>query len=160
MDTTQQPNAKPLLSPPATATAPLAGQTVMIHYNAPSMRGRVIFGGLVPWNVVWRTGANPATTLITPIPLHIGRLLVPAGTYTLYTLPNKDKWLLIVNKQTGQWGTEYHAEQDLGRVELKHHTLDAPQEVMSISFEDVKKESAELHIRWARTDESVKVTTP
>jgi hypothetical protein len=154
----QQPKTLP--SPPATATVPLAGQTITIHYNAPSVRGRVIFGGLVPWNEVWRTGANPATTLITPVPLHIGTLLVPAGTYTIYTLPNKDKWLLIVNKQTGQWGTEYHPEQDLGRVELKHHGLDASQEVMSISFKDVKKDSAELHICWATTDESVKVTTP
>jgi hypothetical protein len=158
MDMSQQP--KTLLSPPATATVELAGQTVTISYNAPSVRGREIFGGLVPWNVVWRTGANPATTLITPIPLHIGTLLVPAGKYTIYTLPNKDKWLLIVNKQTGQWGTEYYPEQDLGRVELKHHALDAAQEVMSISFGDMHKDSAELHIRWATTDESVKVTTP
>jgi hypothetical protein len=68
--------------------------------------------------------------------------------------------LLIVNKHTGQWGTEYYPAEDLGRVELKHHTLDTPQEVMSISFDDIKKDSAELHIRWAAEDESVKVTTP
>jgi hypothetical protein len=158
MDAPQQ--GKPLLSPAAVATVTLAGSNIVIHYNSPSMRGREIFGGLVPYDKVWRTGANPATTLITPVDLHIGRLLVPAGEYTLYTLPSKDHWLLIVNKHTKQWGTEYYPAEDLGRVELKRHTLDTPQEVMSISFDDIKKDSAELHIRWANEDESVKVTTP
>jgi hypothetical protein len=153
-------DGKKLPSPPATANVTLEGQTVTIHYNAPSMRGRTIFGKLVPYSQVWRTGANPATTLITPIPLHFGALLVPAGTYTIYSLPNKDKWMLIINKQTGQWGTEYHQEQDLGRVEMKSHTLPNPQELMSLSFDDIKKDSAEFHIRWANLDESVKVTTP
>ena len=80
------------------------------------MRGRKIMGGLVPYGKVWRTGANPATTLITKANLKIGTLDVPAGTYTIYTLPNEDQWLLIVNKQTGQWGTVYHEDQDLGRT--------------------------------------------
>ena len=153
-------DGKQLPSPPATANVSLEGQTITIKYNTPHMRGRKIFGGLVPYNEIWRTGANPATTLITPIPLHIGSLLVPAGTYTIYSLPTKDKWMLIINKQTGQWGTEYHQEQDLGRVEMKHHDLDSPQEVMSLSFDDIKKDSAEFHIRWDRLDESVKITTP
>jgi hypothetical protein len=148
-------------SPPATATVSLAGQNLTIHYNSPSLRGRRIGGSeIVPWNQIWRTGANPATTLITPVPLHIGSLLVPAGTYTLYTLPTATKWMLIVNKQTKQWGTEYHQEQDLGRIEMKAHTLPGAQEVMSISFDDIKKDSAELHIRWDTADESVKISTP
>ncbi len=114
------PSKGPLVSPPAKATVSLAGQTLSISYNSPSLRGRHLGGPeIVPWNQVWRTGANPATTLVTPVPLHIGSLLVPAGTYTLYTLPTETKWMLIVNKQTGQWGTEYHQEQDLGRVEIK-----------------------------------------
>ncbi len=153
-------DGKPLPSPAAVASVTLAGSNVTINYNSPSMRGREIFGGLVPYGKVWRTGANPATTLITPVDLHIGRLLVPAGTYTIYTLPSKDHWMLIINKHTKQWGTEYYPAEDLGRVELKHHTLDTPQEVMSISFDDIKHDSAELHIRWATEDESVKVTTP
>lgn len=153
-------DGKKLPSPAATTSVTLAGSNVTINYNAPSMRGREIFGGLVPYQKVWRTGANPATSLITPVSLHIGRLLVPAGEYTVYTLPAKDKWMLIINKHTKQWGTEYYEAEDLGRVELKHHTLDSPQEVMSISFDDIKKDSAELHIRWATEDESVKVTTP
>ncbi len=153
-------DTKNMPSPPATATVTLAGQTLTIKYHTPHMRNREIFGGLVPYGEVWRTGANPATTLITPVSLHIGSLLVPAGTYTIYSLPSRDKWMLIINKQTGQWGTEYHQDQDLGRVEMKGHTLDSAQEVMSLSFDDIKRDSSELHIRWAKTDESVKITTP
>jgi hypothetical protein len=159
--TLAQTPQQPMLSPPASATVTLAGQTLKIDYHAPSLRGRHLGGPeIVPWSTVWRTGANDATSLTTPIPLHIGMLLVPAGSYTLYTLPTAGKWMLIVNKQTKQWGTEYHPEQDLGRVELKSHTLPSAQEVMSISFDDIKKDSAELHIRWETTDESVKVSTP
>jgi Protein of unknown function (DUF2911) len=148
-------------SPPAVATVTMGGANVTIKYNTPSLRGRHLGGPeIVPWNQVWRTGANPATTLITNAPLHIGTLLVPAGTYTIFTLPTPNKWMLIVNKQTGQWGLEYHQEQDLGRVEMKSKTLPSSQEVMSISFDDIKKDSAELHVRWETTDEYVKITTP
>jgi hypothetical protein len=161
MDMPAANSQQPLPSPPATASVTLAGQTLTIKYNSPSLRGRHLGGPeIVPWNTIWRTGANPATTLITPVPLHIGTLLVPAGTYTIYTLPSPTKWMLIVNKQTGQWGTEYHPEQDLGRVEMKSHTLPSSQEIMSISFDDIKKDSAELHIRWETTDESIKISTP
>jgi len=135
--------AQPMPSPPATATVTLAGQTITINYHAPSLRNRHLGGPeIVPWNTIWRTGANDATTLITPIPLHIGTLLVPAGTYTIYSLPTPTKWMLIVSKETGQWGTEYHSEKDLGRIELKSHTLPDAQEVMSISFDGIKKDSA------------------
>ena len=152
---------KPMPSPPATATVTLAGQTITIKYNQPSLRGRHLGGPeIVPWDKVWRTGANPATTLITPVSLHIGTLLVPAGEYTLYTLPTPSKWMLIVNKQTHQWGTVYNQDQDLGRTEMKSHTLPSSQEVMSISFDDIKRDSAELHIRWETTDQSIKVSTP
>ena len=147
-------------SPPATATVNFGGQEVKIKYNTPHMRGRAIMGGLVPYGEVWRTGANPATTLITPVPLHIGTLLVPAGTYTIYTLPNAGEWKLIVNKQTGQWGTEYKQEMDLGRVAMKGKEIKTPQEVMSISFDETKGNETELHVRWEKTDEYVKVTTP
>ena len=150
---------KPLLSPPAMANVTLAGQTISLKYNAPSLRNRAMTS-IVPYNQVWRTGANPATTLVTPVSLHVGTLLVPAGTYTMYTLPSRDKWMLIINKQTGQWGTVYSQDRDLGRTEMKAHTLSSSQEVMSLSFEDIKKDSAELHVRWGTTDESVKVSTP
>ena len=161
MDMPTAGQKKPMLSPPATATVSLQGQTLTIHYNTPSLRGRHVGGAeIVPFGQVWRTGANPATTLVTPVSLHIGALLVPAGTYTIYTLPVEHHWKLIVNKQTGQWGTEYHAEQDLGRVDMVERKLDSPQEVMSISFDEIKKDSAVMHVRWDQVDEAVKVSTP
>ena len=158
----QEPNAAPkkLLSPPAKADVKLTNATVTIDYSTPSMRGREIFGALVPYGKVWRTGANPATTFKTTGDLQIGDLKVPAGTYTLYTLPTADGWKLIINKQTGQWGLVYNADQDLARVEMMKATLPAPQEVMSISFENSSADSTELHVRWETTDRYVIITKP
>jgi len=148
---------KPLLSPPAVAEVKLDGHAVTIHYNTPFMRGRKIMGGLVPYGQVWRTGANPATSLVTTVNLKIGSAMVPAGAYTLYTLPSEGTWMLIINKQTGQWGTVYNQSQDLARVEMKKATLPEPQEKMSISFEHTHGKSTELHVRWETTDVSVPV---
>ena len=150
----------PLPSPPATASVIVAGGTIDIHYNTPHMRGRKIMGELVPYGQVWRTGANPATTLITSVPLKFGDLLVPEGTHTIYTLPGPDQWLLIVNNQTGQWGLTYDQGQDLGRTPMKAKPMASPQEVMSISFENTKPNSTELHVRWETTDEYVTVAKP
>ncbi len=143
---------KPLPSPPAKAEVQLGGKDVSIAYNTPSMRGRKIMGGLVPYGKVWRTGANPATTLKTAATLKIGSADVPAGTYTLYTLPSADTWKLIINKQTGQWGTHYDQGQDLARVDMQKKTLPEPQEKMSISFENTQGNSTELHVKWETTD--------
>ncbi len=143
---------KPMASPPATATVELNGKTVSIAYNTPSMRGRKIFGGLVPYGKVWRTGANPATTLKTEANLKIGAATVPAGTYTLFTIPSETVWKLIINKQTGQWGLHYEEAQDLARVDMKKSTLPAPQEKMSISFENTQGNKTQLHVRWDTTD--------
>jgi len=154
-----QANA-PLPSPAATASVTVAGGTIDIHYNTPHMRGRKIMGGLVPYGTVWRTGANPATTLITSVPLKFGDLLVPAGTHTIYSLPGADTWQLIINNETGQWGTEYKPEMDLGRVPMTAKPMTAPQEVMSLSFENTKANATELHIRWETTDRYVAITKP
>ncbi len=111
------PPQKPL-SPKQQVEYKAGSKKITIDYSAPSKRGRVIFGGLVPYAQVWRTGANAATTLTTNADLMIGSLHVPAGKYTLYTIPGEKEWTLIVNRQTGQWGTEYDEKQDLGRVKL------------------------------------------
>src|ERR1700749_2167960 len=98
---------KPPASPPGQATLTFAdGKTVTIDYSRPSMRNRKIFGGLVPYDQVWRTGANAATSLKTDVDLTIGGTAVPKGSYTVYSLPGMNSWQLIINKQTGQWGTE------------------------------------------------------
>ena len=149
---------KPMPSPPAKADVMLDGKDITITYNSPSMRGRVIMGGLVPYGQVWRTGANPATTLVTPIDLKIGDLLVPAGTYTLFTLPSVDAdWKFIVSKKTGEWGIPYPEGNDLGRTSMHGAHLPAPQEAMSITFEKTGKRSTELHVKWETTDEWVKI---
>jgi hypothetical protein len=135
----------------------LGGKAVTIDYNSPRMRGRVIMGEVVPYDKVWRTGANPATTLKTETNLQIGTLAVPAGTYTLYTLPAKSGWLLIVNKQTGQWGTVYDEKQDLGRTPMTAKTAGSPLENMTISFEHTSGTETELHVKWEKTDEFVTV---
>lgn len=154
----QSTGGKPLASPAATASTTLDGKSVVIWYNAPSARCRTVMGEVVPYGKVWRTGANPATTLVTAGRLKIGTLDVPAGTYTIYTLPSQgDAWLLIINKQTGQWGTEYHQEQDLGRTAMTANPLAKPQEVMSISFEHTEGRTTELHVKWEKTDEFVTV---
>jgi hypothetical protein len=154
-----QPKAV-LPSPAATASVTLAGGTIDIRYNSPQMRGRKIMGGLVPYGKVWRTGANPATTLITSVPLKFGSLLVPAGTHTLYSLPSADTWQLILNNQTGQWGLTYNQGMDLGRIPMQSKPMAAPQEGMSLSFENTTPTSTELHIRWETTDRYVVITAP
>ena len=154
-----KPAAAPLASPPAMAETTLDGAKITIHYNSPAMRGRKIMGGLVPYGKEWRTGANPATTLVTTGNLKIGTLTVPAGTYTLFTLPAAPgtPWLLIVSKKTGEWGIPYPAGNDLGRTPMHGAKLPAPQESMTISFEKSTKHSTELHTKWETTDESVKI---
>jgi hypothetical protein len=152
-----QGDSKAPLSPPATAEVSLNGKQVTIHYNSPRIKGRTVGVEVAPYGKIWRTGANPATTLITATNLKIGTLNVPAGTYTIYTLPNSDQWLLIINKQTGQWGTEYSESKDLGRTPMQGKTLPSSQEDMTISFEHTKGGSTELHIKWATTDEWVDV---
>lgn len=153
----QPVNGKPLASPAATASTTLDGKSVVIRYNAPSVRCRKVMGGLVPYGKVWRTGANPATTLVTGTRLKIGTVDVPAGTYTIYSLPGAETWMLIVNKQTGQWGTVYHQDQDLGRTVMTTNPLAMPQETMSISFEHTHGHTTELHVKWEKTDAYVTV---
>jgi hypothetical protein len=149
----QQPPA----SPPANAHVTLNGKAVTINYNSPRLKGRTIGADIVPYGEVWRTGANPATTLITPTNLKIGTLDVPAGTYTLFTLPNKDKWLFIVSKKTGEWGIPYPEGNDLGRTPMTSKPVASSQENMSISFENTKGSSTELHVKWGTTDQYVTV---
>ena len=155
----QSVNGKPLASPAEMAEVRLDGKAVVIHYNAPSVRCRKIMGGVVPFGEVWRTGANPATSFTTETDLLIGDQRVPAGKYTLYTLPAAPgtPWLLIVNKETGQWGTVYHQAQDLGRVPMHAEALSSPQEVMSLSFEKTKAMTTQLHVKWETTDEWVEL---
>lgn len=140
-----QEQKKPL-SPPGTATLTFAdGKTVTINYSRPSMRNRKIFGGLVPYDQVWRTGANAATSLKTDVALNIGGTNVPAGSYTIYSLPGMNSWQLIINKQTGQWGTEYSQGQDLARIPMKVTRRSSGLELFTISFDKMGGNAATLN---------------
>lgn len=149
--TAQEPK-KPL-SPPAKATATLNGKAVTIDYSAPSKRNRVIMGELVPYGKVWRTGANAATTLTTAGDLMLGSLHVPAGKYTLLTIPGEKEWTLIVSKQSGLWGSNgYDEKQDLGRVKMTVTPLKNTVETFAIGI-DAKA----LTMQWENVQASVPV---
>ena len=148
---------KPRLSPKTQATGSIAGKKITIDYGAPSVRGRKIMGELVPYGKVWRTGANEATTLTTESDLVIGTVNVPAGKYTLFTLPTAEGWTLIINRQTGQWGTNYDESQDLGRVPMKVVALKAPVETMNISIAGGADKKGTLKLAWENTEVSVPV---
>ncbi|MFN2570541.1 MAG: DUF2911 domain-containing protein [Gemmatimonadales bacterium] len=140
------------LSPRDTVRATVNGAEVSIDYGRPMKRGREIFGNVVPWNAVWRTGANAATQLQTSADLTIGGATVPAGKYTLWTMPSPSGWQLIINKQIGQWGTEYNPAQDLVRVNAKVETLASPVEQFAIAVE-----AGQMTLAWDRTKVSVPV---
>lgn len=142
----------PVLSPRDTVQLELAaGRRVYIDYGRPSMRGRRIMGGLVPYGRVWRTGANAATTFVTDVDLDVGGTRVPRGTYTLYTIPTATGWTLIVNRQTGQWGTQYEAARDLARIPMRVSTLRAPVEQFTVALERGAAGAGTLAFTWENT---------
>jgi hypothetical protein len=145
-------------SPPATATLDLGGgKSITVDYSSPRAKGRKIFGALVPMGQVWRTGANEATTFVTTAEVSVGGATVPAGNYTLFTIPDKDKWTLIISKKTGEWGTQYPGpSNDLARVEMKVSTLPAPVENFTISF-DKSANGGTLNVEWETTRASVAI---
>lgn len=150
--------AKKPLSPAAKATAEFGGKKITIDYSAPSRRGRVVMGELVPYGKLWRTGANAATTLETSADLMIGSLHVPAGKYTLFTLPTANEWTLVVSRQKDLWGTGgYDEKQDLGRVKMNVKKLDAPVETFVIAVKPTDAQNGVLSLSWENVEASVPV---
>ncbi len=146
-------------SPPASASCDLGGgKTIKTDYSSPRAKGRTIYGGLVPFGEVWRTGANAATTFVPSADVVMGGKTVPAGKYTIFTVPTADKWTLIVNKKTGEWGIPYKYESDeLARVDMKVSKLPAPVENFTINY--VKSGSGcTLQIDWETTRASVDIS--
>lgn len=145
-------------SPAESATCDLGGgKTIKTDYSSPRMKGRKIFGELVPYGKVWRTGANEATTFVTSSDVTVGGTDVPAGSYTLFTIPNADKWTLIINKKTGEWGIPYKYESDeLGRVDMTVSKLPSPVENFTISYEK-SGNGCTMHMDWDTTRASVEI---
>jgi hypothetical protein len=143
-------------SPPATATVDFGGgKSLTIEYSSPRVKGRKIFGEVVPYGQVWRTGANEATSFVSNVDLNVGGTMVPAGSYTLFTIPNKDKWTLILSKKTGEWGTNYPGpSEDLVRIDMAVSTPPSLTENFTISL-DKTPIGATLNIDWENTRAAV-----
>jgi len=151
-------------SPPASAACKFSdGKTIKIDYSSPRAKGRKIFGdasekALVPYGQIWRTGANDATTFVTDTNLNVGGKAVPAGSYTIFTVPKADAWSLVISKKTGEWGTDYPGEkEDLVRVPMTVSKTSAPVENFTIAF-DRAGSKCTLRIEWENTRASVDIT--
>ena len=145
-------------SPRDSVKAVFGGKPVTVNYGRPSARGRKIVGGVVPYNQIWRTGANEATTLSTEVELVLGGTTIPRGTYSLYTLPSKSSWRLVVNKEVGQSGLVYHQRLDIARVKLQKASLKDYVERFTISIERVSLNSGVLRLAWEKTTLSIPFT--
>jgi len=145
-------------SPPASAKCDLpAGKSITVDYSSPRAKGRKIFGGLVPYGEVWRAGANEATTFVTTADLMVGGEHVAAGKYTLFTIPEKDKWTLIISKKTGEWGIPYPGQaDDLLRVDMKAGATSGPVENFTIGF-DKSANGCTLRMEWENTKATIDI---
>ena len=131
-----------------TARATIGPASFMVDYGRPLARGRVLLGNVIPFDHVWRTGANAATQFTTSAPITLGGLRLAKGTYTLWTVPRENGAELIVNKQIGQWGTEYHQSSDLGRAALDARTVATPVEKFTISISPTDARHGTLVLEW------------
>ena len=152
-------------SPPGTASVTFAdGKTVTVDYSRPKINDpksgavRKIFGELVPYDKEWRTGANEATSFVTNADLMVGDLHVPAGKYTLYTIPGESEWTIIINKQTGQWGTQYDEKQDLGRTKVSSGKTASSVPQFTIALNKSGDKKADMTLEWENTSVKVPVT--
>jgi hypothetical protein len=152
------PGEGQVASPPARAACKFAdGKTVSVRYSSPRMRGRKIFGDLVPYGEVWRAGADDATTFAPNANVIVGGKNIPAGNYTMFALPTPAKWTLIISKQIGEWGIPYPGERyDFARAEMKVGKLGAPLENFTISF-DAAGSSCTMNLDWETTRASIDI---
>ena len=145
------------LSPRDTVRAQAGGASLWVDYGRPAMRGRVVFGGVVPYNEVWRTGANAATQFRTDQALDFGGVVVPAGFYTLWTIPSPGGWKLLVNGETGQWGTDHKPDRDLYTIQMTAGALPEAVERFTIGI-DPAPQGGVLHFDWDTTRASAAFT--
>ncbi len=148
----------PAPSPAATLKQRVGITDIQIDYSRPSMKERVIFGGLVPFDKIWRTGANSATKISFSTAVKLGGTPVPAGEYALFTIPGKTEWTVILNKVTGQWGSyAYDEKNDVARCKVTPVTIPTAVETFGIGLADLTQHSATLFLTWEKTRVPVKV---
>lgn len=134
------------------------GKSVKTDYSSPRAKGRKIYGGLVPYGEVWRTGANEATSFVTTADLTVDGKNIPAGSYTIFTVPTADKWTLIINKKTGEWGIPYKYESDeLARVDMSASKTAGPVENFTISFHEMGN-GCHMYLDWENTRATIELT--
>ena len=150
---------RPRVSPHESVTGTIDGATLTVTYGRPYMRGRTIFGGLVPYGRVWCPGADEATVLDSTRPLRIASLDVPAGPHTIWVLPTAEAWSLIVSKEPSGFHTQYHPDRDLGRIELRKRDVATP--VEQLTFAIGRRETGvggTISMTWERIEVSVPFT--
>jgi hypothetical protein len=145
-------------SPPANVAATIAGKKITIEYYAPSTHGRKIMGALVPFGEVWCTGANWATKITSEANLQMGSLKLPAGSYSIWTLPNANEWTLIINKETGQFHKDYDSSTDFGRTKMDLKALADPVETFKIELRSDGGNKGTLALDWEKTEASIPFT--
>ena len=142
----------PAPSPACTLKQRVGVTDIEVVYSRPGVKDRVIFGGMVPYGKVWRTGANSATKITFSTPVKLNGTDVPAGTYALFTIPGEDEWTIIINKGAEQWGAfQYDEKLDVVRFKATPASLTKPMETFVIEFTDIRDESATLNLAWDKT---------
>ena len=148
----------PAASPICTLHQRVGLTDIKIVYSRPSTKGREVFGGMVPYDKVWRTGANGATQVFFSTAVKLNGTEVPAGTYALMTIPGKDEWTIIVNKGSEQWGSyKYEESADLARFKVAPTSLTRAVETFTIEFDQVTDVSATLKIMWDKVEVPIKL---
>ena len=146
----------PAPSPTQTVKQDFGIGTIELTYSRPSIKGRTVFGDLVPFNKLWRTGANAATRIVFSEPVEIAGKKLDSGTYVLYSIPGIDNWEVIFNKGLGNWGTDgYKETQDVIRFKVEPMKMKKKLETFTIEFSDVKAETCMLEIKWEKTSVSI-----
>lgn len=149
----------PAASPAATLNQRVGLTDIQVNYNRPGAKGRKVFGGLVPYDHIWRTGANTATKISFSTPVKLNGTPIPAGTYELFTIPGTAEWTIIIHKNMSQWGAySYDEKNDVARLKARPVTLAEHVETLDIGLNDIRDESATLNIVWEKTRVPVAVT--
>jgi hypothetical protein len=136
------------LSPRDTARSTIGNVSISIDYSRPHARGRALLGNVIPYDRVWRTGANAATQFTTSAPVRLAGIQLAAGTYTLWTIPHENGVDLIVNGQAGQWGTQYDRSRDVGKAPMQSAALSAPVDQFTISVAATDARHGTLNLEW------------
>lgn len=148
----------PAPSPTQTIKQDFAIGTIELTYSRPSAKGRKIYGNLVPYNKIWRTGANAATKIVFSDPVEVGGKKIDSGTYVLYTIPGADSWEIILNKGLKNWGTDgYKETEDVVRFNVAPMKMKTKAESFTMDFSDVKPETASLNMKWEKTQVSIPI---